>query len=168
MYRLGYLTLRNLTDWLSDEVGFRLNEYEAKLVLNRYDKDADYCISMAEFMEEVSAINMQQEEGNEEDPQIEDGDYREEQPEFKQNDDRGEENEDAYESDNGLHDREEMMQRYSGPEEGEALHSQEDEGHQPSQPDDDHRYLEGLGEEEAQEAEEPLIPINGKLYKIVN
>ena len=37
-YDLGYISSRSLGEWLSESVGFKLNEFETRLVMNRYDK----------------------------------------------------------------------------------------------------------------------------------
>lgn len=55
-YRLGYLTTRGLQEWLCEAVGFKLNEFEARLILNRYDKNSDYMISLGEFLDEIAPI----------------------------------------------------------------------------------------------------------------
>ena len=57
-YRLGYLSTRNITEWLLQTVGFKLNELEGRIILNRYDKDGDYKINLGEFIEEVTPINV--------------------------------------------------------------------------------------------------------------
>lgn len=64
-YKLGYLTTRSITHWLEETVGFRLHEAEAKIILNRYDKDGDYCINLGEFIEEVSPVIVPEEEEEE-------------------------------------------------------------------------------------------------------
>lgn len=54
-YQLGYITLRNLQNWLTETVHFKLNETESRLVLARYDRDGDYKISKFEFVNEINA-----------------------------------------------------------------------------------------------------------------
>jgi Ca2+-binding EF-hand superfamily protein len=64
-YNLGYITTNNLSRWLNEECGFKLNEMETTLVLTRYDKDGDYKISRDEFEVEVTGIP-QEDEADEE------------------------------------------------------------------------------------------------------
>jgi Ca2+-binding EF-hand superfamily protein len=60
-YKLGYITTNNLSRWLNEECGFKLNEMETTLVLTRYDKDGDYKISMNEFEMEVTGFQTEEE-----------------------------------------------------------------------------------------------------------
>ena len=47
-------------------MGFKLNEFEIKLIFNRYDKKSLYTINLGEFIEEVSQeINPEGFENNE-------------------------------------------------------------------------------------------------------
>jgi len=59
---LGYITSRTLANWLREEVGFNVNQLENDLIIARYDKDQDYKIKKEEFIEEVNAINNEEEE----------------------------------------------------------------------------------------------------------
>jgi Ca2+-binding EF-hand superfamily protein len=55
-YDLGYISSRSLGEWLSENVGFKLNEFETRLVMNRYDKLARYSITLEDFSNEVQPI----------------------------------------------------------------------------------------------------------------
>lgn len=66
MHKLGYITSRTLSEWLNEVVGFKLNDFEIKLIFNRYDKKSLYTINLGEFIEEVSQeINPEEYENNE-------------------------------------------------------------------------------------------------------
>ena len=64
-FNLGYITSRSLGDWLSESVGFKLNEFETRLVMNRYDKRNSYSINLAEFAEEVAPLEQEEDEEEE-------------------------------------------------------------------------------------------------------
>ena len=49
---------------MSTKCGYKINEGEVALILNRYDKDGDYRISFDEFRNEVMAL--EEEYGEEE------------------------------------------------------------------------------------------------------
>ena len=69
---MNYLTSRGLTEWLAESVGFRLNDFEIKLIFNRYDKNGDYTINLGEFVEEVNAkVNIEEYESNEQEAEME-------------------------------------------------------------------------------------------------
>ncbi len=61
-FDLSYITSRSLSDWLSETVGFRLNDFETRLVMNRYDKLNRYSITLDEFTDEVCPIPVEEEE----------------------------------------------------------------------------------------------------------
>jgi len=54
-FRFHRITATSLSEWLQESVGFKLNEFEARLVLNRYDKNDDYNITLEEFLREVES-----------------------------------------------------------------------------------------------------------------
>lgn len=68
-FGLNYITSRSLCEWLSETVGFKLNDFEARLLMNRYDKKCNYTVNLGEFIEEVSPAP-QEEVDNDEDLDI--------------------------------------------------------------------------------------------------
>ena len=52
----GYITITKLVDWLSEEVGFTLHPMERQMIQGRYGRRSPYEISSAEFMDQVQAI----------------------------------------------------------------------------------------------------------------
>ena len=80
-YKMGYLTSRGLGEWLAESVGFRLNDFEIKLIFNRYDKNGDYTINLGEFVEEVNAkVNIEEYDSNEQEAEMEGEQAEEERP----------------------------------------------------------------------------------------
>lgn len=61
-YRLGYVSTNMLQKYLVNNCAYKINEGEISYILNRYDKDGDYRISMDEFRNEVAAGEMDEEE----------------------------------------------------------------------------------------------------------
>jgi Ca2+-binding EF-hand superfamily protein len=49
VHKLGYFTARTLSEWLAGSVGFRLNDFETKLLFNRYDREGRYSVGLREF-----------------------------------------------------------------------------------------------------------------------
>ena len=153
-FNLGYITSRSLADWLSESVGFKLNEFETRLVMNRYDKRNSYSINLAEFAEEVAPVEQEEDEEEEGEEggrraRLEEG-YPEEEGHNNE-----EEAGDNYEDDEfSEEENQDMRRRYmSGAE--EEIRQQQKEEEDEAQPeeeaqDDDegnHQYLEGLGDE---------------------
>jgi|LauGreDrversion4_2_1035121.scaffolds.fasta_scaffold384132_2 Ca2+-binding EF-hand superfamily protein len=139
-FKVGYITSRSLGEWLSDFVGFRLNDFEIKLILNRYDKDNSYTINLGEFIEEVNPEIVNEEYDNNE--------QEEEQPEEgKEGEAEAQNNfEEESEEDNEGN----MRRRYlSGNEDDLRDRNDEEELRQLNEAgeeieDDDAKYLEGL------------------------
>jgi hypothetical protein len=45
---------------MAESVGFKLNEFEIRIVMNRYDKQNRYSISLADFADEVAPTQIDQ------------------------------------------------------------------------------------------------------------
>ncbi len=79
-YNLGYISTNMLSRYFQNKCGYKLNENEYALILNKYDKDGDYRISYEEFINEVRAPGEEEQQEEEENA----GQYEEEQ-EFDDN-----------------------------------------------------------------------------------
>jgi hypothetical protein len=126
-YSLGYITSRSLAEWLQESVGFKLNDFETRLVMGRYDKGGRYSISLAEFEEEVAPVilEQEQEEADGRQARLEEG-YPGEEDGAQVNKD---ENGDNYDDDEFSEEEEDqdMRRRYmSGGDEDDLRGNQED------------------------------------------
>ena len=65
-YKFGYISHRSLSEWLQESVGFNLNDAEARLIFNRYDRDNDYRISEREFLDEIVPVIQPEDDQQEE------------------------------------------------------------------------------------------------------
>ena len=75
-YNDGALTNSHISIWLQNAVGFKLNEYESKLIFGRYAKQNKYSVNLGDFIDEVNPLppasegdDLQGEEEEEEDEQ---------------------------------------------------------------------------------------------------
>lgn len=157
-HKLGYFTARSLSEWLAESVGFRLSDFETKLLFNRYDRQGRYSVGLSDFVEEVRPVQEEEEEGVYEEEggagAVPENNHQAQEDEEEAGDSEGngaaagiyqEEFEQEEEDDEPAQNGRDMRRRYlSGNEEDLAGEPQPAEGQEEPEADDDAKYLEGL------------------------